>query len=248
MSTHSPTVRLRESTTRTPAIREHGRLHYGVKRTLDLVGASLGLLVLLPLLVICALLIKIESRGPVIFVQSRVGARQRARRDRAPDESTWELRPFRFYKFRTMVHNADPTIHETHIRDFVTGQPIDSGVPGARFKLASDPRVTRIGMVLRRTSLDEVPQLFNVLRGQMSLVGPRPVPIYEAALYADHHLARFRAKPGITGLWQVNGRSDVSFDEMMQLDLAYVQHESILLDLKILIRTGPAVLRGRGAA
>ena len=247
MSTQSPPVHLPEATIRAPKIRERGRLHYGAKRALDLFGASLALLLLLPLLFLCALLIKIESRGPAIFVQSRVGARRR-RRDPAPDGGTWEPQPFRFYKFRTMIEDADPTIHEAHIRDFVTGRPIDSGARGARFKLAADPRVTRVGMVLRRTSLDEVPQLINVIRGDMSLVGPRPVPIYEAALYEDHHLARFRAKPGITGLWQVNGRSNVSFDEMMRLDLSYVEHESILLDLKILIRTGPAVLRGKGAA
>jgi lipopolysaccharide/colanic/teichoic acid biosynthesis glycosyltransferase len=245
VSTQSPSLRLPESSARALELRESRRLHYGAKRALDLVGASLALLLLLPLLVACALAITIESRGPVIFVQSRVGARRR-RQDRG-EGSSWELQPFRFYKFRTMVEDADPTIHETHIREFVTGQPIDSGVPGARFKLAADPRVTRVGMVLRRTSMDELPQLINVIQGNMSLVGPRPVPMYEVALYDDRHFARFRAKPGITGLWQVNGRCDVSFAEMMQLDLRYVEHQSLLLDLKILMRTLPAVLRGRGA-
>jgi lipopolysaccharide/colanic/teichoic acid biosynthesis glycosyltransferase len=212
------------------------------------VGAGLCLIVLSPLLAVCVALIKIESNGPAIFVQVRAGCR---RSRRVPDggrtRAAWELRSFRFFKLRSMINDADPSIHEAHVRDFVAGQPTNRGTPGARFKLVADQRVTRVGKVLRRTSLDELPQLVNVLRGDMSLVGPRPVPMYEVALYDDHHFARFRAKPGITGLWQVNGRCDVSFEEMMQLDLRYVEHQSLLLDLKILMKTVPAVLRGRGA-
>lgn len=146
-----------------------------------------------------------------------------------------------------MVHGADQSLHQGHIRAFVQGQlPVRDGV-GAKFKIANDDRITRVGRVLRRTSLDELPQLLNVLRGEMSLVGPRPVPPYEVAEYQASEMERLAALPGITGLWQVNGRGELPFSEMVRLDREYVRHQSLWLDCRILAATLPAVVSGRGA-
>jgi lipopolysaccharide/colanic/teichoic acid biosynthesis glycosyltransferase len=146
-----------------------------------------------------------------------------------------------------MVTDADPAVHEAYIRDFVAGRVQASPETGGKFKLTNDPRVTRVGRILRKFSLDELPQLLNVLKGDMSLVGPRPVPPYEAAQYGNGHRRRLAAIPGITGLWQVKGRCLVSFEEMIHMDLEYVRNASLLLDLKILLLTIPAVLSTRGA-
>jgi lipopolysaccharide/colanic/teichoic acid biosynthesis glycosyltransferase len=141
-----------------------------------------------------------------------------------------------------MVANADETVHEKHIEAFVSGRIDDEN-----FKLANDSRITRVGYYLRKTSMDELPQLINVVRGEMSLVGPRPVPTYEVALYQQWHHERLAALPGMTGLWQVEGRSHVTFEEMVSMDIDYVRRASLGLDLSILVRTIPAVLSGRGA-
>jgi exopolysaccharide production protein ExoY len=179
----------------------------------------------------------------VFFVHQRVGVKRRSEAGR----TKWEVREFPFYKFRSMVHGADQSLHQGHIRAFVQGQlPIRDGVC-AKFKIANDVRITRVGRVLRRTSLDELPQLLNVLRGEMSLVGPRPVPSYEVAEYQASEMERLAALPGITGLWQVNGRGEVPFSEMIRLDRDYVRNQSLWLDFKILAATIPAVVSGRGA-
>lgn len=220
------------------------RLYFWCKRVMDVVLASLLLVGLAPLLIVIAVLIKLDSPGPVFFVQERVGSRRRS----VGRQVVWEIRPFRMIKFRSMVCNADPTLHEQYIRAYTSGEAsaveTDSGTI---YKLVNDPRVTRVGRILRRTSLDELPQLFNVLRGEMSLVGPRPVPWYEFDSYTDWHKERLAALPGITGLWQVSGRCENSFDEQMMLDITYVRKQSLWLDIVILLRTLPAVLSGRGA-
>ena len=221
-----------------------GTSRYAAKRCLDLVLTAGLLLVLLPALLVIGLLIRVGTDGPVLYRQERVGARRR-RRDGG---SVWEVRTFTFLKFRSMYADADPSLHREHVAAFVEGSLASAPGTDAAYKLQDDSRITRLGRVLRRTSLDELPQLLNVLKGEMSLVGPRPLPTYEVDLYLDDHWERFTALPGITGLWQVNGRCDVPFKEMIRLDLAYVRAQSLWLDLKILLLTLPAVVTGRGAA
>jgi lipopolysaccharide/colanic/teichoic acid biosynthesis glycosyltransferase len=194
-------------------------------RALDIVATVLVVVVFAPLIVAIALLVKADSPGPVLFRQQRVGRGQK---------------PFRVAKFRTMRHGAGHDVH----RDYILAL-IESGMPAP--KLACDSRVTRFGAFLRSTSLDELPQLWNVLRGDMSLVGPRPPIPYEVERYPVHWFARFAVKPGVTGLWQVSGRSEVSLEEMIELDLEYVRRRSLLLNVWILVRTIPAVLTRRGA-
>jgi lipopolysaccharide/colanic/teichoic acid biosynthesis glycosyltransferase len=206
---------------------------------MDVLLALLLLVALLPLLVLIAVLIKLESRGPVIFVQERVGARRRSHLG----GTVWEVVNFPFYKFRSMVRDASQSLHEAHIQAFVE-ERLDTT---RTVKLTADPRVTRVGRFLRRTSLDELPQLVNVIKGEMSMVGPRPVPVYEAAAYLDWHRERLAALPGITGWWQVKGRGLVSFTDMVRMDIEYVRNQSPWLDIKILLATIPAVLSGRGA-
>jgi lipopolysaccharide/colanic/teichoic acid biosynthesis glycosyltransferase len=217
--------------------------YFFCKRLLDLVGAALLLALFSPLMALIACLIKLDTTGPVFFVQTRIGAKRRVEERKV----VWELGPFPFYKFRTMVHNADQTLHEAHIKAYVQGTIQEFEEFGPRFKLQDDPRVTYIGRLLRRTSLDELPQLFNVLKGDMSLVGPRPVPPYEIAEYSSPHFERLAVMQGLTGLWQVEGRGEVPFEQMVQLDIQYIHQQSLWLDLKILLLTLPAVLRGRGA-
>ena len=205
-----------------------------VKRGFDIVAASLMAVVLLPLYLAIAFLVKSSSSGPVLFVQERLGRHGR---------------PFKFYKFRSMRHDADDSIHRQFAAMFINGD--DDGCHArnggkAVYKLEQDPRVTGIGRWLRRTSLDELPQLLNIIKGDMSLVGPRPPISYEIENYQPWHLERLKVIPGLTGLWQVSGRSQVSFDEMVHLDLHYINHWSLLLDLKIILRTVPVVFRGTG--
>lgn len=195
-------------------------------RALDLVATTLLAILLLPFILLIALVIKLDSPGPVFFRQQRVG---RGRRQ------------FLVAKFRTMQHGADHDVH----RDYMLAL-IESGTPAP--KLAGDARVTRFGGFLRRTSLDELPQLWNVLRGDMSLVGPRPPIPYELEKYPPHWYQRFAVKPGVTGLWQVSGRSTVSLEEMIRLDIEYARRRSLGTNLWILIRTIPAVLSTRGAS
>jgi len=196
-----------------------------VKRMLDIAMASTALLILSPILLITAIAIKLTSPGPVLFVQERVGLNKRR---------------FKIFKFRTMISNAEMLMADLEKHNEATG-PV--------FKIKNDPRITTIGKFLRRRSIDELPQLFNVLKGDMSLVGPRPLPVrdYEG-FNEDWQRRRFSVKPGITCLWQVNGRSGISFNQWMILDLRYLDEWSIWLDLKILAKTVPAVVKGAGAA
>jgi lipopolysaccharide/colanic/teichoic acid biosynthesis glycosyltransferase len=194
-------------------------------RVLDLVATVLLLAAFAPLILVIVVLIKLDSPGPVLFRQQRVGRHRK---------------PFAVAKFRTMYHGADHDVHRNYMLALIA-----SGTPAP--KLAGDARVTRFGGFLRRTSLDELPQLWNVLCGHMSLVGPRPPIPYEVEHYPAHWFARFAVKPGVTGLWQVNGRSEVSLEQMIELDLEYARRRSVLLNLWILVRTIPAVLSRRGA-
>ena len=195
-----------------------------LKRTLDIVGAVVLLLLLSPVLLAAALLIRLSGPGPIVFQQLRAGYRGE---------------PFRIYKLRTMVPDAAALQHRLES---------DQG-DRVFFKLADDPRVTRLGRLLRRASIDELPQLINVIRGDMSLIGPRPLPLAEAEkLVWPRDRRRFAVPPGITGLWQVSGRSLCSDDQRLQLDTRYVENWSLLLDVEILLRTIPAVLTARGAA
>jgi lipopolysaccharide/colanic/teichoic acid biosynthesis glycosyltransferase len=207
-----------------------------VKRVVDVAGSAAMLLLLGPLLALIALAIKQTSKGPVVFQQERLGQ--------------FGVR-FKFLKFRTMYTNNDPKIHREYTQRFIAGQSRrHDPEPGklAVYKLTNDSRVTPIGRFLRKTSLDELPQLWNVLRGEMSLVGPRPPVPYEFEVYDIWHRRRvLEVKPGVTGLWQVTGRSRMCFDDMVRLDLRYSQSWSLWLDLKILIATPRAVLGGEGA-
>jgi lipopolysaccharide/colanic/teichoic acid biosynthesis glycosyltransferase len=215
-----------------------------VKRAVDLALATLLLLALAPLLLTVAALVALETPGGPLYVSERIGSRRRL----VDGVASWEPRPFRLYKFRSMTVDADSSVHKAHIEAYVAGTLRADGRSNAPFKLCRDARVTRVGRILRRTSIDELPQLLNVLRGEMSLVGPRPLPPYEIALYDCSHMQRFAATPGITGLWQVSGRCALPFDRMQALDAEYVERQSLVLDLKILLRTIPAVVGGRGAS
>jgi lipopolysaccharide/colanic/teichoic acid biosynthesis glycosyltransferase len=215
--------------------------YYFFKRALDLTLAALALVVLLPFMALIAVLITIDSPGPIFYVQKRVGARRWSR----AGYSYWKLNTFNFYKFRTMVCSADPSLHQAFVTAFIEGRVERPNPNCAEYKLTRDPRVTRIGRILRKTSLDELPQFLNVLKGDMSLVGPRPALPYEVDLYQDCHKCRFQIYSGITGWWQVKERSRVSFDEMCRLDSYYIAHASLALDFKILLLTPWAVISGR---
>ena len=196
------------------------------KRAIDIMGSIVAIIVFSPVFILISAAVKLTSKGPVLFKQERVG--QHGRR-------------FTFLKFRSMKCSSDPSIHQDYIKRFIAGEFAKG--QGAPFKIKEDPRLTRIGAFLRTSSLDELPQLINVLRGDMSLVGPRPAIPYEIDLYQLWHRSRFLGvKPGITGLWQVKGRSRTTFDDMVRLDLEYVKHWSLWLDVKILLHTPRAVL------
>ena len=207
-----------------------------MKRAMDVAGSLAALIVLSPLLALIAVAIKLTSKGPVLFKQGRVGQHGVI---------------FQFLKFRSMRPNSDPRVHQEFINEFIAGSanPPKPGQPKRKvFKITDDPRVTRVGAILRRTSLDELPQFWNVLKGEMSLVGPRPPIPYELESYRTWHKRRIlEVKPGITGLWQVYGRSRTTFDEMVRLDLRYARTWSILLDLKILVQTPRAIISQEGA-
>jgi lipopolysaccharide/colanic/teichoic acid biosynthesis glycosyltransferase len=223
-------------------VSESRPLYFLTKRILDVVVSLVILVVAAPLMLIIAVAIKLETEGPVFFSQERMGATRRTWRGRA----FWEPTVFRIYKFRSMVVGADPRIHEAHVKAYVDGR-LTPGGSEAAFKLAGDSRVTRVGRFLRRTSLDELPQLINVLKAEMSLVGPRPLPLYEVVHHRAEYHSRFASLPGITGPWQVSGRCQLGFEEMISLDLDYVREQSLRLDLKLLARTVPAVWSTRGA-
>ena len=205
------------------------------KRLMDVVGSSLALLFFLPLFLAIAIAIRLTSKGPILFCQQRLGQYGRN---------------FNFLKFRSMYVDNDPAIHQEYVRLFIANR--DNSGQAAQgqptYKLTADPRVTSIGRFLRRTSLDELPQFLNVLVGDMSLVGPRPPVLYEVECYHAWHRTRLlAAKPGITGLWQVEGRSRVKFDDMVRMDLRYARSWSLWLDVKILLRTPWAVFSANGA-
>jgi lipopolysaccharide/colanic/teichoic acid biosynthesis glycosyltransferase len=202
-------------------------------RLVDLVGAAILLVALAPVLAVIAVAVRRESTGPALFRQRRVGLGQRE---------------FTVNKFRTMADGASHDRHREFVLRLIAGERPEPHENGPRFKLAHDDRITRIGRFLRRTSLDELPQLWNVLRGEMSLVGPRPAILYEVERYPQAWLARFDVKPGITGLWQVSGRCELTLEQMIALDLEYVRRRSLWLNLWILARTVPAVLSSRGAS
>jgi len=225
-----------------PLVEDQEYFYYLLKRVMDIVIATFLLVIFSPIMVLIAFLIAVDSRGPVIFSQVRVGSKRWTR-----DGFTyWQRSFFKCYKFRTMIHNADTCVHENFVASLIEGQ-IEASENNYKYKLNNDTRITRIGKVLRKTSLDELPQLFNVLRGQMSMVGPRPDVPYAVNHYKNWHYERLAALPGLTGLWQVKGRSNVSFDKMASLDIKYVRNPSLLLDLKILVLTIPAVFSGKGA-
>jgi exopolysaccharide biosynthesis polyprenyl glycosylphosphotransferase len=195
-----------------------------IKRIMDITISALALILLAPLFVMIGILIKIDLRGPIFFVQERVG---------------YNKRRFEFYKFRTMTSDAEKRQAEMeHLNE----------VSGPVFKIKDDPRVTKIGKILRKTSMDELPQLFNVLKGDMSFVGPRPLPIRDYKRFEKNwQKRRLSVRPGLTCLWQIQGRNELSFEKWIELDMEYIDHWSLLLDLKILVKTIPAVVRGTGA-
>jgi lipopolysaccharide/colanic/teichoic acid biosynthesis glycosyltransferase len=198
----------------------------GSKRALDLALGTLALIVFAPVLVMAAVLVRVTSQGPALFRQTRIGQHGR---------------PFTMFKLRTMRSDCDDQAH----RDFNLGELVDRADPGTSdgvYKLEDDPRITKVGRLLRRFSIDELPQLFNVLRGDMSLVGPRPSLPWEVAHFAPEQRLRNQVRPGMTGLWQVSGRNRLSMLEMLTLDVSYVKRRSLLLDLSILVRTPRAVL------
>jgi lipopolysaccharide/colanic/teichoic acid biosynthesis glycosyltransferase len=202
------------------------------KRTLDLTLATVLVLIFSPVLLVVAIAVAVSSRGPILFRQTRLGRGQLG---------------FVMLKFRTMVDGSDDEIH----REFVTNMFRSNGEgAGDRelHKLIEDPRITAVGRILRRFSLDELPQLFNVITGDMSLVGPRPALPWEVDLFRARHLIRFDVKPGITGLWQVSGRSLLTMAQALDLDAEYVERRRLGLDLRILLRTVPVALTGRGAS
>lgn len=198
------------------------------KRVLDIVGSLAGIIVLTPLLAVLWCVVRWTSAGPALYRQERLG------RDK---------RSFTLLKFRTMYINNDDRIHRRYVTSLLSDAEAPVGGQHGLYKLEDDPRITKVGGWLRRLSLDEVPQLFNVLRGEMSLVGPRPVLAWEAEMFREPDQRRFEVKPGITGLWQVSGRSMLSYREQLALDVEYVQRRSFALDLAILASTVPALFR-----
>lgn len=210
------------------------RAHRVLKRGLDIIGSLAFLVALAPVFALIAALVKATSKGPIFFRQDRVG-----------EMAT----PFRMIKFRSMFTGSDSAIHQEFVTRFIASGAQSEPVKDAPFKIANDPRITPLGRFLRKTSLDELPQFWNVLRGDMSLVGPRPPLAYEVEKYKQWHCRRvLEAKPGITGLWQVTGRSRTTFDEMVRLDLRYAKARSVWTDIKILLATPAAVVGGKGAA
>ena len=218
------------------AASKRGRGTLAIKRIIDVVGALALMTVFSPLMALTAAAVKLTSDGPVIFRQNRIGRNGV---------------PFAFYKFRSMRVGGNDQVHRDYVSKLIEGKHAEINEGDGRnpiYKLKSDSRITPIGRVIRRTSIDELPQLFNVLKGEMSLVGPRPPIPYEVEKYQSWHLRRLQeVRPGITGLWQVEGRSKTSFDEMVRLDLRYVRNWSLWLDLQILLKTIVVVVRRDGA-
>jgi len=218
----------------TVAVATQSRATVIARRVLDVSIAILVLVALLPVLALVALAIRVESPGSVIFRQRRVG------RGRGT---------FTLFKLRSMRSDADPASHRAYVQNLIaSGQDAPKDESGQLYKLGNDTRVTRVGAFIRRWSLDELPQLLNVIRGEMSLVGPRPVIEYEVEAYPSWYHGRFAVKPGLTGLWQVSGRNERTYEEMVRLDLEYAERQTLFLDIKILARTAVCVLKRQGAA
>lgn len=217
-------------------VRNTGPFFDITKRIIDVCLSLIGLVFLTPIMLVAAILIKLTSPGPVFFRQTRLGMLGR---------------PFTILKLRTMKSDYDAETHRDFVQSLVTERVGDVKLGQTRqepiYKLTSDPRITTVGKFLRKTSLDEAPQLMNVLKGDMSLVGPRPPIPYEVQQYKDWHMSRLACKPGITGLWQVLGRSSTTFDEMVRRDIEYIRTKSIWLDLKIMLKTIRAIITARGA-
>jgi lipopolysaccharide/colanic/teichoic acid biosynthesis glycosyltransferase len=240
--------------------------YYAAKRVMDVLIASCLLLVLLPLMILAGIAIFVYSPGPIFFTQERVGAKRRS----DGKHISWEPTTFRCYKFRTMRLNTDPSIHRAYIKALIDNdegqmQAVQEAAtrprgqvspeqliaaqraPTRPRKLVDDERIIAPGRILRKLSLDELPQLMNVLRGDMSMIGPRPAIPYEVEMYKSWHKLRLQAQPGISGLQQVTARCNADFDEQVKLDIAYIERQSIWLDLKIALKTPLAIILARGA-
>lgn len=233
-----------------PQFRLNFRAYLILKRLIDIVVSVAVLIVLAPLMLLITILIRLDSPGPAIFAQERVGSRVRGK----GDVRSWEMTEFTVYKFRTMYQNASSDKHKAFVQALIQkdDRALDKLQEGkaegaSKYKMVNDNRITRVGAFLRKTSLDELPQFWNVLRGDMTLVGPRPPIAYEVEMYSAKHLERLAAKPGLTGVWQVTSRSAVDFDGMVALDVWYIEHQSLWLDVKILFQTPVAVLSRKGA-
>jgi lipopolysaccharide/colanic/teichoic acid biosynthesis glycosyltransferase len=214
---------------------------------MDFVIAFILLVLLSPLMLLVAITIFIYSPGPILFKQERVGAKRQSHGGR----SSWKRANFQCYKFRTMKINADPSVHQAYVKALIENDEEQmaalQGAPTQPRKLVNDTRVIRPGKLLRKLSLDELPQLWNVLIGEMSLIGPRPAIPYEVEMYKPWHLRRLEAQPGITGLQQVMARCTTDFDEQVQYDIEYIDNQSIWLDIKIIIKTPLAIISTKGA-
>jgi lipopolysaccharide/colanic/teichoic acid biosynthesis glycosyltransferase len=223
------------------------RMYYTVKRMADVILAILLLVILSPLMLVVGIVIYIYSPGPVFFSQERVGAR----RIRMDGKDYWKRENFRFHKFRTMHINVDAALHQKYVRALIANDQKQmaeiQGQETKTRKLVNDPRIIRPGKILRKFSLDELPQLWNVLCGDMSIIGPRPALPYEVEVYKNWHLQRLEAQPGITGLQQVTARCTADFDSQVLLDIEYISHQSLWLDTKILLKTPLAVFSTSGA-
>jgi lipopolysaccharide/colanic/teichoic acid biosynthesis glycosyltransferase len=211
----------------------HSRTLYGwAKRAIDVIVSTVLLVLLSPLMLAIGIVVKATSPGPSVLIQERVGR---------------DGRVFPFYKFRSMYQNPDRSAEIKFAREYINGRVLSTVEWNGIFKPANDARVTPVGRLLRKASLDELPQLFNVLKGDMSLVGPRPSMPYEVDAYKTWHLRRLEVLPGITGLAQIRGRSSLTFRDIVRIDIEYIERRSLLLDLKILLRTLPVVISGHGA-
>lgn len=224
-------------------------VYFAAKRALDILIAGTALLILAPLMGILAVWVIMDSNGPALFRQERVTAR----RKKGPNgEEIWEPTTFTCYKFRSMYQNADSKLHQAFFQAFVNNdeeamQALQGEKTETR-KLMRDPRITRAGRILRKTSLDELPQLWNVLKGDISMVGPRPAIQYEVDMYQPWHRERLNTLPGLTGWWQITGRSSADFDEAIKLDVWYVKNQNLWLDVVIMLKTPIAVISRKGAA
>ena len=228
-------------------VSENKNIYYAVKRIIDVVLASTLLILLFPLMILVAILIYVYSPGPILFKQERVGAKRQLHGKRY----YWKRENFQCYKFRTMKVNADTSVHQAYIKALIENDEekmtVLQGVPTQPRKLVNDPRIIRPGKLLRKLSLDELPQLWNILIGDMSLIGPRPAIPYEVEMYKCWHLRRLEAQPGLTGLQQVMARCTADFDQQVLFDIEYIEKRSLWLDMKIIIKTPLAIISTKGA-